>query len=249
MNLYNFSGGIVNQKSPYLMKTDEVLHLRNFDIEGGGMTVRPGTKKLYGPYSKPVTSMSKALSTKGHEILFIQTGDSVQMVIEGMQCNGELTCSSFQVLPVTDGFSYIINGTVRQMLPVYRRCDPPVTMGYLWDCVLLLEPLADDCSTQGEFPADLFDHSIWDEKTNSLYYAVSHTSATKENIDSLLQTNAFVKIGNLGDMIHIRYEGRDKNVFNPRAGYCDSTFFLTQAIELFKYTILRCRVQSCRWLI
>ncbi|MBP3447944.1 MAG: hypothetical protein J6K51_02855 [Clostridia bacterium] len=225
MNFYNFTGGMVNRKSPYLMKTDELIQLRNFDIEGGGLTIRKGTKKLYGPYDKPVDSIHKALSAKGHEILFIKTGETAQMVVGGVACNGSLLCTTFQVLPVTNGFAYLVGGIGRQMIPVYRRCDEYVKMTYQWEGALVIEKLPDDYTTDGEFPADLYEKNIWDTQTDSLYYAVAHTTATKENIQNLLQTNAFVRIGGRGDVLHMQFGEQNEYVLNLKTGYCGSSFF------------------------
>ena len=205
MNFYDFSGGIVNQKSPYLLKKDEALELCNFDVEKGGLSVRPGTVKKYGPFSDEVIAIHKALSVKGHEILFVQSKNKLGMVVAGVQCNLSASCDEFQVLPVIDGFAFLIRGVPYVMKNVYRRVDDNLRVKNNWDAYLVLERLADDYSTKGEFPADLFEKNIWDEDTNTLYYAKGHTKATSENIKELLLGDQFVTLGELGDLIHLNY--------------------------------------------
>ena len=205
MNLYDFSGGVVNQKSPYHLKRDEVSELCNFDVERGGLTVRAGTVRKYGPFSEDVTAIHKALSVKGHEILFVQGKKSTGTVIGDIKCRIEMPTSSFQVLPVTDGFIFLVNGSPRTLKNVYRRMDGTVETKGVWEGVLILEQLPTDYFTSGDFPEDLYEANIWDEATDTLYYVTSHTNATRENIGELIGSESFVRIGKQGDLIHLRY--------------------------------------------
>lgn len=237
MNYYDFSGGMVNRKSPYLMKTDQVSEISNFDIEEGGLTVRAGTKKLYGPFSGNVKAIHKALSTKGHEILFIQTDNYVEMVVGGVKCNGKLPASNFQVLNVTDGFAFLAGESARTMYPLYRRIDGFVSMRNPWRASLLLEQLEDDYTTEGEFPSDLYGCNFVDN--NTLYYCASHTAATKENIHDLLATSAFVKLGKVGDIVVMTYHLNDELQLDLKKAYIHHLQFAvsvgTSLLDLFAY--------------
>lgn len=226
MNFYDFSGGIVDQKSPYLLKRDEALELVNFDVDQGGLRVRPGTVRKYGPFSGEVTAIHKALSTTGHEILFVQSGTELAMVLGGVTCNSVFSCATFRVLPVIDGFAYLVSGTTRLLKPLYRRVDGFIPIKNCWDGYLLLERLSDDYSTQGEFPADLFGKNIWDETTKTLYYAKAHTNANKQNIRQLLETNQFVALGREGNLMHIIYELNGEYKLNLKTVYAGDVNFL-----------------------
>ena len=205
MNFYDFSGGIVNQKSPYLLKNDEALELCNFDVERGGLTVRAGTVRKYGPFSEDVVAIHKALSVKGHEVLFVQGGKNVGIVIGDIQCRINLICNTFQVLPVTDGFVFLIDGVPRTLKNVYRRMDGTVETSGVWEGFMILERLPTDYSTAGDFPEDLYGENIWDEDTGTLYYVKSHTNVTRENIGDFISSDSFVKIGKQGDLMYLRY--------------------------------------------
>ncbi|MBO5409073.1 MAG: hypothetical protein J6A61_06745 [Clostridia bacterium] len=225
MNYYDFSGGIVNQKSPYLMKTNELLDLTNLDVEGGGLTVRDGTQRKYGPFSGEVTNIHKALSTKGHEILFVQCKNTLHILVAGVMCNLSMTATNFKVLPVTDGFTFLYGGTICQLKPIYRRVDGVLIVEHPWEGYLVIERLPEDYSTSGDFPADLYGTNIWDEETNILYYAKSHTDATRENIRDLLGTSQFVQLGKLGDLLHMKQKQALEAELNLRTLYCSHSGF------------------------
>ena len=223
MNYYDFSGGIVTEKSPYLMKTNELLDLVNLNVEGGGLTVRDGTRQKYGPFVGDVTAIHKALSVKGHEILFVQCGQDVQMVVGGVQCKWKLRCNTFKVLPVTDGFLFIWGDGLYQLKPIYRRLDGEVSIKGVWEGYVVVERLPEDYSSLGDFPTDLFGSNIWDEETNTLYYAKAHTYATRENIRELLQTDQFVRVGEPGSLIMIYYAQAMETKLNLRTIQCDNS--------------------------
>lgn len=234
MNFYDFSGGIVNQKSPYLLKKDEALELCNFDVDQGGLTVRAGTVKKYGPFSDEVTSIHKALSAKGHEILFVQHGNYVEMVLGDTICNLEMFCYTFRVLPVTDGFAFLITGRAYLSNSLYRRIDGVMSVNGLWEGYLLLERLSDDYSTNGEFPADLFGKNIWDEETKTLYYAKSHTNVNRENIRAELLSDRFVALGRLGDLLYIKYTSKSELDLNLATIHHEDPYYTyTQALSLY----------------
>ncbi len=228
MNFYDFSGGIVNQKSPYLLKKDEALELCNFDVEEGGLKVRAGTVKKYGPFVGEVTAIHKCLSVKGHEILFVQCGEYLEMVLGGVKCKPSMLCNSFKVIPVTDGFAFISAERTRYLKPIYRRVDGIITIQYPWEGYLVLERLPDDYSSLGEFPADLYGKTIWDEATNTLYYAKSHTNANHENITELFATDQFVCLGELGALVHMKYELEAKAKLDCKTLYCDSDYYVCE---------------------
>lgn len=232
MNCYNFSGGIVNRKSPYLMKNDEALHICNFEIEGGGLTVRPGTRKLYGPFMGEVETIYKALSTKGHEILFVKSKEYVELVVGGTRCNLPLFCLSFQVLPVLNGFLYILTGQPRSLKPLYRRCDDPISILSGFAGYVVLEKLEEDYTTDGEFPSDLYGKNIWDTDSDTLYYGVGHTEATKENIRTLLTGAAFVAIGKLGDMMCITYKESQETKLDFKTLYYGNSKIIMEKVTL-----------------
>ncbi len=241
MNFYDFSGGIVNQKSPYLLKKDEALELCNFDVQQGGLAVRPGTVKKYGPFAGEVTAIWKALSTKGHEMLFVQSEKYVNLVVGGVQCNTGFYCQNLQILPVTDGFAFLIDGAPRLARNMFRRVDGTVDTTGVWEGLLILERHPEDYSTQSEFPADLFGKNIWDEETDTLYYVKKHTDATAENIGELLQTDSFVSIGKQGDLIFMRYTHTAKVSINLKTVYQDlqnySYWVCNTAFDLFQNSI------------
>ncbi len=258
MNFYDFSGGIVNQKSPYLLKKDEALELSNFDVEQGGLTVRAGTEKKYGPFSGEVTAIHKALSEKGHEVLFVQCGDVVEMMVGDTKCNLTMFCYAFQVLPVTDGFAYLITGRAYLSKPLYRRVDGVIPVKHPWEGYVVLERLPDDYSTAGDFPADLFGTTIWDEDTGTLYYAKEHTNATRDNIKELLVTNQFVPLGKLGDLLHLKYTSLTeidlnlKTIYHTKSEYvyylCNSLYDLFQQQTIEDTTSqLACRCPYIVW--
>lgn len=224
MNFYDFSGGIANQKSPYLTKKDEALELVNFDVEEGGLTVRAGTVTKYGPFSGDVTAIHKALSEKGHEILFVQCGGYLEMVVGGAKCKHVFLCGSFQVLPVTDGFAFLVAGSAYFLKSIYRRVDGVLPLRYPKEAFVVIERLPDDYSSEGEFPPDLYGKNIWDEATDTLYYARSHTNATRENIGELFKTNQFAEIGKLGDLLHIKNNFDVEYQMNLKTLYSDSTY-------------------------
>lgn len=225
MNFYDFSGGIINQKSPYLLKKDEALELCNFDVEQGGLTVRAGTVKKYGPFSGKVTEIHKALSVMGHEILFVQCGKNLEMVVGGTKCNLSMLCMTFKVLPVTDGFAFLLAGGTRLLKPVYRRVDGSIPIKHPWQGYLVVERLEDDYSTEGEFPSDLYGKNIWDETTGTLYYAKSHTDVNRENIGELLATDQFIPLGKLGDLLHMTYTYNHEINLDLKTLYSDSSYF------------------------
>ncbi len=221
MNFYDFSGGIVNRKSPYLIKKDEALELCNFDVDKGGLTVRPGTVQKYGPFAGDVKSIHKALSTKGHEILFVQSEKYVNIVVGGVECNIGFHCQNLRILPVMDGFAFLIDSGPRLSRKVFRRVDGAIDIVGVWEAILLIERLPDDYSTLGEFPSDLYGKNIWDEETNTLYYAKKHTDATRENIGELIKTDSFVAIGKQGDLLFLQYTHTAEVQINLKTVYHD----------------------------
>lgn len=225
MNFYDFSGGIVNQKSPYLLKKDETLELCNFDVDQGGLTVRAGTVQKYGPFAGEVTAIHKALSEKGHEILFVQCGKTVEMVVGGASCNLVMRTQTFQALSTMDGFAFFIDHFPFLLQSIYRRVDGEIPVVNLWKGFLVLERLPEDYSTAGDFPADLFGKNIWDEDSKTLYYAKAHTNATPQNIRELLTTDQFVLLGAEGDLLHLRYTFTQKIQLNLKTLYHDSPYF------------------------
>ncbi len=231
MNCYNFTGGIVSNQSPYLMKSDEALDLCNFDIEGGGLTVRAGTKKRYGPFLGEVVAIEKSLTVKGHEILFVKTQDSVEMVVGGVQCRQRLSVSEFRIVNVIDGFLYLIGQSPRRMKPLYRRMDGSVSMEGFWDGFAVLEQLDTDYTTDGDFPSDLYECNLVDTETNTLYYVKSHTTATKENIQSLLSTSAFYKIGTLGDVVALSHQTTTTQSLNLKKLYVAGNYYTVETVD------------------
>ncbi len=225
MNFYDFSGGIVNKKSPYLLKKDEALELCNFDVEAGGLKVRAGTAKKYGPFVGEVTAIHKCLSTKGHEILFVQCGKDLEMVVGGVKCNHSMLCATFKILPVTDGYAILLAGGAQLLNAIYRRVDGVITVKNPWEGYLVLERLSDDYSTNGDFPADLYGKNIWDEDTKTLYYAKAHTNATRDNIKQLLATNQFVNLGVAGDLMYMSYNFSTELDLDLKTLYSDSPYF------------------------
>ena len=186
MDYYDFSGGMVNCKSPYLMKTDEVENINNFEIEGGGLTVRSGTKKLYGPFSNEVKGIHKILSPKGHEILLVDTNPTAEMVVAGVKCNLSMPASGIQVIYTTGGYGFLFGGSGKTMLPLYRRCDGEINLEEPIDVCLFLEQMENDYTTDGDFPADLFGHNIIDSDTGELYFCDNRANAAKETIRELI---------------------------------------------------------------
>ncbi len=225
MNYYDFSGGIVDQKSPYLMKTNELLELSNLNVEGGGLTVRNGTEMKYGPFSGEVTQIQKAFTKKGHEILFVTCNQNLHIVVGGTLCKLSMTCSNFKVLPIADGFSFIFKDGIRQLNSVYRRVDGTITTKGTWEGYLVLERLPSDYSSEGEFPSDLYDQNIWDEETDTLYYVKNHTDVTKENIKTLFGSSNAVKIGEFGELVYLKYAQVSEVRINLKNIYCDYNGF------------------------
>ncbi len=225
MNFYDFSGGIVNQKSPYLLKKDEALELCNFDVEQGGLTVRAGTIPKYGPFSGDVQSIHKALSVKGHEILFVKSEEGVEILVGGVKCNLRMFCNSFKVLPIIDGFAFLINGTPYHLQSVYRRVDGILPITGVWSGYVVLERLSDDYSTRGDFPSDLYETNIWDEDTKTLYYAKAHTNANRDNIKELLLGSQFVELGHEGDLVYLQYTQASEIQLNLKKLYHEHNHF------------------------
>lgn len=231
MNFYDFSGGIVNQKSPYLLKKDEALELCNFNVEAGGLKVRAGTVKKYGPFVGEVTAIHKCLSAMGHEILFVQCGKYLEMVVGGVKCKYSMLCNTFKVLPVTDGFAFLSAEQARYLKLIFRRVDGIISIQHPWDGYMILERLPDDYSTLGDFPADLYGKTIWDEATDTLYYAKAHTDATRENIADLLTTDQFERLGELGGLVYMKYAMETIAKLDCKTLHSDSPYF-TREITL-----------------
>ncbi len=257
MNYYDFSGGMVNRKSPYLMKTDQVPQISNFDIEEGGLTVRAGTKKLYGPFKGAVKAIHKALSTKGDEMLFVQSDTCVEMVLNGVICNHILETKYFRVLNITDGFGFLIGTGPRLMNPLYCRADGEVSIEKPGAYYFFLDQLEDDYTTDGAFPKDLYGCNIVDSQTGNLYYGVAHTEATPENIHALLQTNAFYKPGAIGDLLTITCSTNQGVLINLKSTYfnhpninLDPTVFLSNLFsEVTQYSGVALQAFGCPYLV
>ncbi len=237
MDYYDFSGGMVNCRSPYLMKTDEVENISNFEIEGGGLTVRDGTKKIYGPFSNEVKGIHKILSPKGHEILLVDTEPTAEMMVAGMKCNLSMHASGIQVIHTTDGYGFLFGGIGRTMLPLYRRCDGEITLEEPIKVSLFLEQLEDDYTTDGDFPADLFGCNIIDSDTGVLYYCDNRTNASKENIHDLIKNEPFIRLGKVGGLVFMNYTAGSKITVDMKKGYYEHTFFsiseMTSLSDLF----------------
>ena len=62
------------------------------------------------PFADNVIAIHKALSVKGHEILFVQTAETVEMLVGGIRCNKLMNCKSFQGVSIADGFGFIMDG-------------------------------------------------------------------------------------------------------------------------------------------
>lgn len=209
MNFFDFSGGMVSRKSPYLMKDDQVPDISNLEIEKGGLTLRSGTKKLYGPFLGKVKSIQKALSSCGKEILFVQTENGVEMVFNGTHCRQTLTTKDFRVLSLTDGFGFVFSDSLYRMHMLFCRSDGEIKLENPGTYLLMLEQLESDYTTDSQFPADLYGCNIIDSTTGTLYHGVSHTDANPENIHGLLQTDAFFSAGRIGDLVILSYTSRD----------------------------------------
>lgn len=218
-------------KSPYLMKSDELTELCNFDIEHGGLKVRAGTKKLYGPFLGAVTGIERALTVKGHEQLFVSSPRTVEMVVAGIHANLTGEFSDFKVINTTDGFLYRFNRRLYSPMPLYRRVDGTISIEGIWRAFLILEPLESDYRTDGEFPSDLYGCNIIDSAANTLYYVSGHTNASKENIHSLLETDAFVRIGAVGDVISLYYNHVSRLTFDLKECISTNQFFLFSKIN------------------
>lgn len=225
MDYYDFSGGMVNCKSPYLMKSDEVEDISNFEIENGGLTVRDGTKKIYGPFSNEVKGIYKLLSPKGHEILLVDTDPTAEMVVAGTNCNLTMHASGIQVIHTTGGYGFLFGGIGKTMLPLYRRCDGEITLEEPQNLCLFLEQLEDDYTTDGDFPADLFGHNIIDSDTGVLYYCDNRTNASKETIHELIKQAPFIRLGKIGGAVFMKYTAGSKITVDMKKGYYEHTFF------------------------
>ena len=236
MNYYDFSGGIVSQKSPYLMKTNELLELCNFDIEGGGLTVRAGTKKRYGPFLGEVQSIHKSLTKNHHELLFVSTPEAVELLVDGVKCNPYFHAKGFQMIHMAEEDVYVVGNIPRTLKNIYRRTDGIIGIQNGVPKYLLLEQLSDDYTTEGDFPSDLFGKNFVDMATRTLYYVSEHTNANRENIGSLLQTQAFTKIGTLGEIVMVSYSEGMEGVFNTKTVISENTLsfsFVNRLEEIF----------------
>lgn len=235
MNYFDFSGGMVNRVTPYLRKTDQVASICNFDIQEGGLKVRAGTKKLCGPFLDEVIGIHKALSTKGHEILFVQTKARLELAVGNIRGTTSMAAPSMKVVHTTDGFGFLVGEIPVTLKRFYLRCDGIVTVDQVNPACLFLEKLEDDYETNGEFPEDLYGKMMIDSATNTLYYCKSHTAANKNNITQLLATDAFSPIGKIGDILVFGHQYGDSYAVNLKTvQYQDTKAVVTPIAHLMQ---------------
>ena len=204
MNFNNFKGGLSDLKSIYQIGKGETTAISNLDIELGGLKLRDGTKKKYGPFNDKIKNMQTAIDSYGNEYVFIETESKVKVAINNYLSGIEYNNSNnTKVIFEKTSYKIRIGELLYYPAAFFGRKSNGNPVTVTTDTYFYLNPIDTDYYTDGDFPENLKGKAIIDSDTDIIYIGIGNVIVDKNNIHANLATANFFALGKLGTHIRI----------------------------------------------